>query len=124
MDSPNKQLVAPGRPSSQKTWRLGSPGVEAVMRTNCAFYDKVRTILTRRCKVPDCGYVISSIEECFSLPEIGDVCALCYHMYQALSNPGLKNPFYFKQHHAAWVKENSPEAIRALRKKLGLEGGE
>ena len=86
-------------------WKLGEPGATEVIIRNVAFYDKIRTILTRRCRAPGCGYVISSIEESYGVPEYGSVCHVCYEMYQALQSPRLKNLFYFMNLHEQWKKE-------------------
>jgi hypothetical protein len=104
-------------------WKIGEPGSIEVIKANVAFYDKVRTILTRRCKAPDCGYVISSIEESFAVPGVGSVCGVCYHMYEALTGtriydlPGLKNPYYFRNLHEQWAIEKSDPK---RRDRLGL----
>lgn len=88
-----------------KTWKIGDKGANEVIQANVAFYDKVRAVLSRRCKVPDCGYVISSLEESFSVPEYTLVCGVCYHMHEALQHPGLKNVFYFRNLHQDWKKD-------------------
>jgi len=88
-------------------WKLGEFGADIVVKANVAFYDKIRTILTRRCKAPDCGYVISALEDSFAVPGVGSVCGACYHMYEALSSPSLKNPYYFRMLHEQWVREKS-----------------
>lgn len=87
------------------TYKIGDPKGMDVIKRNVAFYDKTREILTRRCRVPDCNYVISSLEESFGVPEVGSVCSLCYYMYQALQSPGLKRPFYFLNLHEQWMKD-------------------
>lgn len=94
-------------------WKLGELGAAEIIKTNVAFYDKIRTILTRRCKAPDCGYVISALEESFTVPGVGSVCGVCYYMHEALlagpqyGLPGLKNPYYFRTLHEQWVREKS-----------------
>lgn len=98
-------------------WKKGDPGAEQVMKDNVAFYDKVRSILTRRCKVPDCGYTISSIENSYSVMGVGEVCGVCYWMDFALQSPGLKNIFYFKRLHDQWVADNND---KNRRDRLGL----
>lgn len=92
----------------RKEWKLTDPEAQRVMKENVAVYDKLRTILSRRCPVPDCGYMLTSVEgfESYGLPGYGDVCALCYHMYHALQGPGMKSPFYFRQLHDQWLKDN------------------
>lgn len=98
-------------------WKIGDPGAEQVMKDNVAFYDKVRSILSRRCKAPGCGYVLSSIEQSFSIIGIGEVCGVCYWMDFALQSPGLKNIFYFKRLHDQWESDKND---KNRRDRLGL----
>jgi rubredoxin len=108
---------------SKDKWKIGESGATEVIKANVAFYDKMRRILTRRCKAPDCGYVISAADESFALPGIGSVCGVCYFMYEALMGipsyglPGLKNPYYFRSLHEQWVMEKSDPK---RRDRLGL----
>lgn len=96
-----------------KEWKLTDPEAQAVMKRNCAVYDKLQEILSRRCQAPLCNYMLSSMQaEQFGVPGFGDVCALCYYMYQALQSPDMKNKFYFRQLHEQWVKDNTPEKPR------------
>jgi hypothetical protein len=105
-------------------WKIGEPGAIEVIKRNVAYYDKMRRILIRRCRAPNCGYVISEkIEESFAVPGVGSVCGVCYHMYEALTGtriydlPGLKNPYYFRNLHEQWVMEKSDPK---RRDRLGL----
>lgn len=82
------------------------------IRRNLVFYDRVRHTLERRCRVPDCNYVVSSRQEDpdYALPEFASVCGACFYMHEALQHPKLKNIFYFRRLHEAWKKEmNDPK---------------
>ena len=92
---------------SKVEWKLGESGAQEIILKNVRFYDKIRTILTHRCKAPNCGYMISALEDSFAVPGIGSVCGVCYHMYEALLSPGLKNPYYFRALHEQWAREKS-----------------
>lgn len=96
-------------PTGERVWTADE--IE-IMRRNLRAYDRVRTILTRRCKVPDCGYVISSLEESFAVPKIGEVCGVCYHMFQALQSPGLRLKWYFFNLHEEWEKDQTKRRDR------------
>lgn len=100
-------------------WRVWSTEEIEIMKRNCAFYDKIRGILSRRCKLPDCGFVVSSRagDPIFSLPDFADVCEVCFTMHTALQHPGLKSIFYFRNLHQEWKREqNDPKR----RDRLGL----
>jgi hypothetical protein len=104
-------------------WKLDDPEAQKAMIENCAFYDKIRDIFPKRCAVPDCGYVLSSLrtEEGggeFVLPGFGNVCGLCFYMHYALQHPGLKDVFYFRKHHEQWLKDN--EGNQKGRDRMGL----
>ena len=77
------------------------------MNLNLAHYDRVRSILSRRCGVPDCRFTVCGTKdnEGYALPNFSDVCDACYHMYYALKNPRLKNGNYFLELHNKWVRE-------------------
>jgi hypothetical protein len=102
-------------------WKLSDPEAQEIMRENCAFYDKIRGILSKRCAVPDCDYVISSLrveESDFVLPGFGNVCGLCFYMHYALQHPGLRDIYYFRKHHEQWMKDN--EGNQKGRDRMGL----
>jgi hypothetical protein len=92
---------------NKREWKFDDPAAAKVIAKNVADYDKMRTVLPRRCKVPDCGYVIAALtgNEIYELPEFGMVCGVCYHMHTALQAPGLKNIYYFRHLHEAWKRE-------------------
>lgn len=105
-----------------RRWRgckITDPQADAIIRENCKVYDRIRAILSKRCGAPDCGYMLSSLEESFAVPDFGAVCGVCYHMYHALQAPGLANKFYFRQLHDQWKEEI--KEFRATRRRLGLE---
>ncbi len=77
-----------------------------LMKANLATHDYARTILTRRCGVEDCRFVIKSTKESLALPHFSDVCEVCYYMWHALKNSLLKNANYFIQLHDQWKKDN------------------
>jgi hypothetical protein len=80
-------------------------------------YDRVRRVLTARCKV--CDYVVSRDPKAVrELSMIGEVCNLCYDMYHALYvNYGLRNMNYFKEIDARERRDNDD---KNRRDKLGL----
>src|ERR1700676_2963525 len=104
-------------------WKLSDPESQQIMRENCAFYDKIRSILFKRCAAPGCGYVISSLrleEGGFSLPGYGEVCGVCFYMHHALQHPGLRDIFYFRKHHEQWLKDNNEGNQQRGRDRMGL----
>ena len=108
-----------------RKWKLGEPGAAEVILKNVADYDRVRGILPRRCKVPDCGYVIANLtgQEMLELPEFGPVCGVCYYMHSALQSIGLKSPYYFRNLHQEWKREQKEGRGRMGLGGLGGSGG-
>jgi hypothetical protein len=93
----------------KREWKFDDPEATKVIAKNVADYDRMRMILPRRCKVPDCGYVIAALtgQDIFELPDFGPVCGVCYHMHAALQAPGLKNIYYFRWAHDAWKRSQN-----------------
>jgi hypothetical protein len=101
--------------------KLGTPEAEEIMKSNVAYYDKARQIMQRRCKAPDCDYVIGTMPSgTFEVPGLGEVCDLCHDVYKSLTGPHLKNVMYFRNLHAEWVKENDPAEIQRRKDRLGF----
>lgn len=61
-----------------------------LLQSNVRGYDRIFEQLPNRCSAPGCGYPIRDTTENFRVVLYGDVCNLCYQMYQAaLIRPGL-----------------------------------
>lgn len=88
------------------------------IKSNLVTHDYIRTVLSRRCGVKDCRFVIKSTKESFALPHFSDVCEVCYHMWYALKSPALKNMDYFVQLHDKWQKDIDDSQRK--RDRLGL----
>ena len=112
-------IEAEKRRLDSKGWRVWTQTELDIIKRNVGFYDRVRGILSRRCKVPDCGYTISSRGEegSFALPEFPEVCELCFHMHYALQSADMRNKYYFRNLHDEWRREqNDPKR----KDRLGL----
>jgi hypothetical protein len=91
-----------------KEWKIGEPGSEEVIHKNLQMMDGLFAMLEKSCSNEFCQYPISAIRmECFAVPNVGDVCATCYGMYQAISimNPKLRHSQYFQARHNEWKRE-------------------
>lgn len=117
MEDTDRKLIEYNR--RVREYKITDPEADAIIQKNCKVYDKIRAVLSRRCKAPDCGYMISSLEESFGVPDFGEVCGVCFHMYHALQSPFLSNKFYFRDHHDQWKKELAE--FKAMRRRLGLD---
>src|SRR5260370_11011417 len=76
------------------------------MHNNLILHDGLRKIYDRRCRVPDCQFVIGPEKENFALPDFHNVCEICYHMYYALTNIMLRNTRYFANLHDQWKRDH------------------
>lgn len=90
-----------------------------IIRNNLAAHDGIRNIRQRRCAVRDCRFVIGGMKENFALPVLGDVCEICYYMFQALKHFRLKDTNYFVNLHDQWKRDNDYNDPKR-RDKLGL----
>lgn len=87
---------------------MGEEGADAVIAKNLRMMDQLFQRLEVCCANELCRYPISALrQERFAVPGLGDVCATCHGMHQAISfmNPQLEDGAYFKLAHEAWKKE-------------------
>ena len=90
-------------------WSIGEKGADEVIKLNLLTYEKLVAELETCCANPYCNYPISNLrKERYAVPEVGEVCATCYGVYQTLTNmnPCLKaRPKYFMDLHEEHKKE-------------------
>jgi hypothetical protein len=87
---------------------------QEIMELNAHYYDELRNLLPKRCK--ECDYVVPSTRA-FELPDIGEVCQVCFFMHHALYSDRLKNVNYFRNLHKQW---KDPGEQKKRRDKLGI----
>lgn len=86
-------------------------------RENTRFLANRRRTLPGRCKAPGCGQTIADPARAFAVTNVGDVCDLCWDMYQALRSPVyLKDHLYFTKLHNEWM-------ARGMRRPENDKGG-
>lgn len=64
-----------------------------IMGRNASFYDSVQKLSKFRCKLPDCGYVITDPQTAYEISGVGIICAACWHMAQAIKNITTRGPY-------------------------------
>jgi hypothetical protein len=84
---------------------------------NARFLDNRRRALFGRCKALGCGQTLANPSRSFAVTNYGDVCDVCWDMYQALRSPiYLKDHLYFTKLHNEWM-------ARGMRRPENDKGG-
>jgi hypothetical protein len=80
-----------------KSWEV------SLTKQNCAVYDKLFKVISRKCANPECSYPLSALNEHFySADAGGKICELCHTLEDsARQQPGLREA------HDAWKRDQN-----------------
>lgn len=79
-------------------FRKLTPAEQEIIKHNVAMFDMQFDRAYKRCANKTCKYPISVLNE-IRVIMLGQVCELCWDMYQSLCWIGLRNQSHFRQAH-------------------------